>query len=86
MSRARWSIPGCTATTQGGARFANSGGGGTADGLHWVGGGFRKNGVAGLILGNGARDMSVQGAYFVDNYGAWHPSHRRHHTGRADRL
>ena len=54
---------------QGGARFANSGGGGTADGLHWVGGGFRKNGGAGLILADGARDMTVQGAYFVDNYG-----------------
>ena len=54
---------------QGGARFANSGGG-TADSLQWVGGGFRKNGVAGLILDNGARDMSVQGAYFVENYGA----------------
>jgi len=54
---------------QGGARFANSAGGGTADGLYWVGGGFRKNGVAGLILADGARDMTVQGAYFVDNYG-----------------
>ena len=54
---------------QGGARFANSAGGGTADGLSWVGGGFRKNGVAGLILADGARDMTVQGAYFVDNYG-----------------
>ncbi|HYI06383.1 MAG TPA: right-handed parallel beta-helix repeat-containing protein, partial [Reyranella sp.] len=53
----------------GGARFANSGGG-TADGLQWIGGGFRKNGVAGLILDNGARDMYVQGAYFVENYGA----------------
>jgi Ca2+-binding RTX toxin-like protein len=53
----------------GGARFANSGGG-TADALQWIGGGFRKNGVAGLILDNGARDMSVQGAYFVENYGA----------------
>jgi len=53
----------------GGARFANSGGG-TADGLQWIGGGFRKNGVAGLVLDNGARDMSVQGAYFVENYGA----------------
>jgi hypothetical protein len=53
---------------QGGARFANSGGG-TADSLRWVGGGFRKNGVAGLILENGATDMTVQGAYFVENYG-----------------
>ncbi len=54
---------------QGGARFANSGGG-TADSLQWIGGGFRKNGVAGLILDNGARDMTVQGAYFVENEGA----------------
>ena len=54
---------------QGGARFANSAGG-TADALHWVGGGFRKNDVAGLILDNGAFDMSVQGAYFVENFGA----------------
>src|SRR5918993_126356 len=53
----------------GGARFANSGGG-TADALQWIGGGFRKNGVAGLILDNGTRDMYVQGAYFVENYGA----------------
>ncbi|HZX85144.1 MAG TPA: malectin domain-containing carbohydrate-binding protein, partial [Reyranella sp.] len=53
----------------GGARFANSGGG-TADALQWIGGGFRKNGVAGLILENGARDMYVHGAYFVENYGA----------------
>lgn len=53
----------------GGARFANSGGG-TADGLQWIGGGFRKNGVAGLVLDNGASDMSVQGAYFVENDGA----------------
>ena len=51
-----------------GARFANFGGG-TADGLSWVGGGFRKNGVAGLVLDSGVTDMSVQGAYFVENYG-----------------
>ena len=55
---------------QGGARFANSAGGGTADGLEWLGGGFRKNGVAGLILDNGAHDMRVHGAYFVENQGA----------------
>ncbi|WP_170303434.1 malectin domain-containing carbohydrate-binding protein [Reyranella soli] len=54
---------------KGGAVFANSGGG-TADSLRWVGGGFRKNGVAGLILENGASDMTVQGAYFVENEGA----------------
>src|SRR5262249_12530699 len=38
-------------------------------GLLWIGGGFRKNGVAGLILDNGAHDMTVQGAYFVENDG-----------------
>ena len=54
----------------GGARFANSAAGGTADGLEWLGGGFRKNGVAGLILDNGAHDMEVKGAYFVENQGA----------------
>ena len=53
----------------GGARFANAGGG-IADSLQWIGGGFRKNGVAGLILDSGVTDMSVQGAYFVENYGA----------------
>ena len=34
------------------------------------GGGFRKNGVAGLILDNGTHDMTVKGAYFVENIGA----------------
>src|SRR6185437_2457189 len=48
----------------------NSGGGaGVADGLAWTGGGFRKNGVAGLILDNGTHDMKVTGAYFVENTG-----------------
>jgi len=53
----------------GGARFANSAGGGEVGALDWLGGGVRKNGVAGLILDNGARDLSVTGAYFVDNDG-----------------
>ncbi len=53
----------------GGARFANGVNGGVADGLAWTGGGFRKNGVAGLILDNGTHDMKVTGAYFVDNPG-----------------
>src|SRR5262249_44698627 len=48
---------------------ANSSGGGVASGLEWEGGGFRKNGVAGLILDNGAHDMTVKGAYFVENVG-----------------
>jgi hypothetical protein len=54
---------------QGGARFANSPGGGVTSGLEWEGGGFRLNGVAGMILDNGAHDMVVKGAYFVDNHG-----------------
>ncbi|MBI2736117.1 MAG: right-handed parallel beta-helix repeat-containing protein [Rhodospirillales bacterium] len=53
---------------QGGARFANSGGG-EVSALEWLGGGLRKNGVAGLILDNGAHDLSVSGAYFVENDG-----------------
>jgi hypothetical protein len=56
------------ADLSGGARFANSANGGLASGLQWIGGGFRKNGVGGLILDNGAQDMSVKGAYFVDNF------------------
>jgi hypothetical protein len=53
----------------GGARFANSTNGGVADGLFWIGGGFRKNDVAGLILDNGTKDMTVKHAYFVENVG-----------------
>jgi hypothetical protein len=54
---------------QGGARFANGPHGGVASGLEWVGGGFTLNDVAGMILDNGAHDMTVKGAYFVDNRG-----------------
>lgn len=54
---------------QGGARFANSAGGGISGEWDWMGGGFRKNGTAGLMLDNGAHDMSVRGAYFVENNG-----------------
>jgi hypothetical protein len=54
---------------QGGARFADGPDGGVASGLQWVGGGFRLNGGAGMILDHGARDMSVSGAYFVQNHG-----------------
>jgi Ca2+-binding RTX toxin-like protein len=57
------------ANAQGGARFANSAHGGVASGLEWTGGGFRQNGGAGLILDNGTHDMTVKGAYFVDNHG-----------------
>ena len=54
---------------QGGARFANSPAGGIASGLSWDGGGFRLNGVAGLILDKGTHDMVVNDAYFVQNDG-----------------
>src|SRR5206468_12826505 len=37
----------------GGARFADSPAGGVASDLQWTGGGFRKNGIAGMILDNG---------------------------------
>jgi len=57
------------ANAQGGARFANSAHGGVASGLVWMGGGFRANGNAGLILDNGTHDMTVKGAYFVSNNG-----------------
>ncbi|HYD04592.1 MAG TPA: Ig-like domain-containing protein, partial [Reyranella sp.] len=53
----------------GGARFANGPNGGVADDLYWIGGGFRKNEVAGLILDNGTYDMSVKSAYFCENVG-----------------
>ena len=53
----------------GGARFADSANGGVISNVDWEGGGFRKNGVAGLILDNGAHDMTVKGAYFVENNG-----------------
>ena len=53
----------------GGARFADGPTGGTASDIDWIGGGFRKNGGAGLILDNGTHDMTVKGAYFVDNLG-----------------
>ncbi len=54
---------------QGGARFANSPAGGIASGLEWDGGGFRLNGVAGMILDNGTHDMVVNDSYFVQNDG-----------------
>jgi len=52
---------------QGGARFANSAAGGTVTGVQWLGGGFRHNSVAGLAAENGAHDVTVKGAYFVEN-------------------
>ncbi|MBX3500382.1 MAG: FG-GAP repeat protein [Alphaproteobacteria bacterium] len=53
----------------GGARFAGTSAGVMPSDLEWIGGGFRKNGGAGLILDDGARDMTVRGAYFVENDG-----------------
>src|SRR6185312_1934674 len=53
----------------GGARFADGPTGGTASDIDWIGGGFRKNGAAGLTLDNGTHDMTVKGAYFVENAG-----------------
>src|SRR5262249_6952739 len=52
-----------------GAYFTDSSGGGQASALRWFGGGFKDNGGDGLILDNGARDMSVDGALFANNGG-----------------
>lgn len=52
----------------GGAYFSNGDGGGAINDIEWAGGGFRKNDVGGLILDHGAHDVSVSGAYFVDNF------------------
>ena len=53
----------------GGARFANGANGGVVDDIEWSGGGFRRNDVGGLVLDEGAQDVSVNGAYFVENLG-----------------
>ena len=53
----------------GGARFANGANGGEVSDIEWSGGGFRKNDVGGLVLDEGAQDVSVNGAYFVENLG-----------------
>ena len=37
--------------------------------LRWFGGGFEDNGGAGLMLDNGARDISVDGVTFANNDG-----------------
>lgn len=52
----------------GGAHFSNGDAGGTISDIEWAGGGFRKNDVGGLVLDHGAQDVSVSGAYFVDNF------------------
>lgn len=51
----------------GGARFDNGTQGGVVSDVEWSGGGFRKNEVGGLVLDHGAQDVSVGGAYFVEN-------------------
>lgn len=53
----------------GGARFANGANGGVVGDIEWSGGGFRRNDVGGLVLDEGAQDVSVNGAYFVENLG-----------------
>lgn len=53
----------------GGARFANGANGGVVSDIEWSGGGFRRNDVGGLVLDEGAQDVSVNGAYFVENLG-----------------
>ena len=53
----------------GGARFANGANGGEVSAIEWSGGGFRRNDVGGLVLDEGAQDVSVNGAYFVENLG-----------------
>lgn len=58
-----------TGNAEGGARFAHSPSAGLASALRWYGGGAEDNGVAGIILDNGARDLSVDGASFSSNLG-----------------
>ena len=53
----------------GGARFAHSANDGQASALRWYGGGVEDNGVAGIILANGARDLVVDGAVVANNHG-----------------
>ncbi len=58
-----------TDNAEGGARFAHSPSAGLASALRWYGGGADGNGVAGIILDNGTRDLSVDGAVFLSNNG-----------------
>jgi hypothetical protein len=58
-----------TGNAEGGARFAHSPSAGLASALRWYGGGAQDNGVAGIILDNGTRDLSVDGAVFLSNNG-----------------
>jgi len=57
-----------TNNAKGGAYFSHLVDG-QASALHWFGGGFQNNGGAGLMLDNGVRDMSVDGAKFIGNAG-----------------
>ena len=54
---------------EGGAYFGHSAGGGQASALRWFGGGLEGNDGAGLVLGSGTRDMSVDGVSFASNNG-----------------
>ena len=53
----------------GGAYFGHSAGGGHVSALRWFGGSLEDNGGAGLFLGNGARDISVDGVTVAGNDG-----------------
>src|SRR5215469_6094429 len=53
----------------GGAYIGNSAGGGIASALHWLGGGFANNNGPGLTLGNGARDLTIDGVTVANNNG-----------------
>ena len=53
----------------GGAYFGHSAGGGQVSALRWFGGSLEDNGGAGLFLGNGARDISVDGVTIANNNG-----------------
>src|ERR671912_2177122 len=53
----------------GGAYFGHLDSGGQVSALRWFGGTIEGNGGAGLFLGNGARDISVDGVTFANNAG-----------------
>ena len=53
----------------GGAYFGHTDSGGQVSALRWFGGTIEGNGGAGLFLGNGGRDISVDGVTFANNAG-----------------
>jgi hypothetical protein len=53
----------------GGAYFGHLDSGGQVSALRWFGGTIEGNGGAGLFLGNGGRDISVDGVTFANNAG-----------------